>query len=112
MPQLFCSYFYAVFTIQDEHACYAYKANHTPTITICGEISTTEPRECNAYRLFVQKARESCVNFLIGGPPCQGMSSANAHADTRDKRNKNMLTFVELAQEINAIGFVMEEVPT
>lgn len=53
---------------------------------------------------------DSTIDVVIGGPPCQGMSSAGKQRPD-DPRNNLVLEYVRLADELGADVFVMENVP-
>ena len=51
------------------------------------------------------------VEVLIGGPPCQGFSSANRWThETEDIRNRLFFEFVELAEHIQPKAIIIENV--
>lgn len=50
------------------------------------------------------------IDVVIGGPPCQGMSTAGRQKPD-DPRNNLVLEFVRLADELGAEVFMMENVP-
>lgn len=50
------------------------------------------------------------VDIVIGGPPCQGMSMMGRQRED-DPRNNLVLEFVRIAGELDARGFMMENVP-
>lgn len=49
------------------------------------------------------------VDLVVGGPPCQGFSSAGAR-DWNDPRNALLKNFVEVVSELKPAWFVMENV--
>lgn len=51
------------------------------------------------------------VSVVVGGPPCQGFSSAGRR-DVMDPRNSLVFEYARLICEINPRTFVMENVPT
>ena len=51
------------------------------------------------------------IHCLVGGPPCQGMSSMNPRAGRGDRRNLLVLEFARLAWEMAPHTIFMEEVP-
>ncbi len=52
------------------------------------------------------------IDVLIGGPPCQGFSTANRYADeeTRDPRNKLFFQFVKFVERYHPRAIVIENV--
>ncbi|MEW6211603.1 MAG: DNA cytosine methyltransferase [Acidobacteriota bacterium] len=51
------------------------------------------------------------LDFLIGGPPCQGFSQ-NGKRWLEDNRNKLMRRFIDIANEMNPKCAIIENVPT
>jgi len=51
------------------------------------------------------------VDLVVGGPPCQGISHANAKRSPGDARNSLLIHFVRLADELGASNWIMENVP-
>lgn len=51
------------------------------------------------------------IDLVIGGPPCQGMSTSNTKAKPEDPRNNLILEFLRLTSELGASTFLMENVP-
>lgn len=52
------------------------------------------------------------IDVVIGGPPCQGFSSANRYADeeTRDPRNKLFFQFIKFVERYHPRAIVIENV--
>jgi DNA (cytosine-5)-methyltransferase 1 len=71
----------------------------------CGDISTLDNE-------FILKQFEGKVDVIIGGPPCQGFSTANMqqkdHED--DDRNKLFYQFIRFVELLKPKAFVMENV--
>ncbi len=71
----------------------------------CGDISKLDNE-------FVLKNFEGKVDVIIGGPPCQGFSTANMqqkdHKD--DERNKLFYQFIRFVELLKPKAFVMENV--
>jgi DNA (cytosine-5)-methyltransferase 1 len=51
------------------------------------------------------------VDFLAGGPPCQGFSKQRRGAHLGDKRNALVLEFLRLVEEGEPRAFLLENVP-
>ncbi|MGL5049310.1 MAG: DNA cytosine methyltransferase [Fusobacteriaceae bacterium] len=60
--------------------------------------------------LLIKEAKESNIDVLVGGPPCQGFSLAG-NRNEKDNRNKLYERMVELAKEIKPKVVVLENVP-
>jgi len=50
------------------------------------------------------------IDMLVGGPPCQGFSTASSRCSATDPRSKLMWQFVRLVKEIKPRYFVIENV--
>lgn len=61
--------------------------------------------------LSLTKMKSGELDFLIGGPPCQGFST-NGKRWLEDNRNRLMGHFVEIAQAIQPKCVIIENVPT
>jgi DNA (cytosine-5)-methyltransferase 1 len=57
------------------------------------------------------KIEPGALDFLIGGPPCQGFSS-NGKRWLEDNRNKLFARFIELAHDLRPKCVILENVPT
>lgn len=51
------------------------------------------------------------VDVLFGGPPCQGLSTANAKACLEDPRNALLWEYMRMVAEIKPRSFIIENVP-
>ena len=51
------------------------------------------------------------LDLVVGGPPCQGFSSANSKASKNDPRNELVFEYIRLVTELQPLNMVMEEVP-
>lgn len=89
----------------DEKALETYKLNHHNAQTICGDITKINYEE-DIKPLIGNKA----IDFIIGGPPCQGMSLAG-NRELDDPRNKLYLSYLRILGEIQPKAFVIENVP-
>lgn len=79
--------------------------------TICGDITSED---------VVNEIVRSCVDsrkefprrplFVLGGPPCQGFSTANCNRSTNDQRNWLFTAYVRILKEIKPDGFIFENV--
>lgn len=90
----------------EETAIETCRANHPKTHAMCGDLLKPE-------NLATLKARciEAGVNVVIGGPPCQGFSSANTSKHERyEAMNGLPLVFVQFAIDVGAEIVIMEEV--
>ncbi len=89
----------------DEKALETYRLNHRDAKTICGDITKIN-YEDDIKPLLGDKS----IDFIIGGPPCQGMSLAG-NRELDDPRNKLYLSYLRILDEIKPKGFVIENVP-
>jgi DNA (cytosine-5)-methyltransferase 1 len=64
--------------------------------------------------LVCKAAGERIPRGLIGGPPCQGVSSSNVHKKRHDKRKKTLLRYARIVKALTAVFhldfFVFENV--
>lgn len=58
----------------------------------------------------ISSLKRSNIQLLVGGPPCQGFSSANRQRLIDDPRNHLYKHFVELIKEVQPRIFLMENV--
>ncbi len=89
----------------DPDACATYALNFPEANTIWGDICQPETRAQ------VLESGQG-VDVVVGGPPCQAFSQVRNH--TRiidDSRNSLYREFVKAVEELNPLGFVMENVP-
>lgn len=89
----------------DEMALRTYKNNIKGSNTLCGDITQINYLEDIKPLLNGEK-----VDFIIGGPPCQGMSLAG-NRELDDPRNKLYLSYLRILGEIRPKAFVIENVP-
>ncbi|NLA38877.1 MAG: DNA cytosine methyltransferase [Methanomicrobiales archaeon] len=88
----------------DTDACktYSYNIGSTP---LCADLSKTSVDALLDHA----QLDMSDVDLIVGGPPCQGFSSAGSK-DWDDPRNALLRRFVEIVAEIRSPWFVMENV--
>lgn len=89
----------------DSKALETFKKNHTGSEVICGDIT-----QINYEQDIKSVLGSTAIDFIIGGPPCQGMSLAG-NRDLDDPRNKLYLSYLRILDEIRPKGFVIENVP-
>lgn len=75
-----------------------------------GDITNTEIfhqiiRTCRLER------KKGTPFWVLGGPPCQGFSTAGNKRSDDDPRNKLVWTYLEFLKELEPDGFVFENVP-
>jgi len=87
---------------KDEWASETYKANHSGTKVITGDICLVKD-----WRNHVGN---KTVDGVIGGPPCQGFS-LSGNRDKSDPRNSLFMEFIRCVKELQPKFFVMENVP-
>lgn len=90
----------------DPDACATYAANlDGGTIVKCVDLSEVRPAEL----LGAARLTPGDVDLVVGGPPCQGFSSAGAR-DWLDPRNALIRTFVEAVAFVQPTWLIMENV--
>ena len=89
-----------------EEAGKTLEANHKNIKVIVGDIKDISPKKvlisCGIYK--------DQIDLVIGGPPCQGFSTANRQRLIKDPRNNLYKYFIEFVAESNPKIFVMENV--
>lgn len=94
----------------DKYAIETHKANIGGR-AICGDIN-----EENVFNTIVGaalKAKQENPDlplFVLGGPPCQGFSTANTRRGVNDMRNWLFKAYAKIVKAINPDGFVFENV--
>lgn len=86
-----------------------YKQNHSEYDNgenlILGDVTLTETKD----KIIASAKKINQIGVVIGGPPCQGFSSAGWR-NPQDKRNQLFKEFVELVDKIKPEIFIMENV--
>lgn len=94
----------------DSYAIETHRANIAEEV-VCGDINSDE-----VFNNIVEKALKAKVDhphlplFVLGGPPCQGFSTANTRRGADDMRNWLFKSYVKIVKAINPEGFVFENV--
>ncbi|CAN5526463.1 DNA cytosine methyltransferase [soil metagenome] len=92
----------------DECSINTYEKNLGPTPFI-SDVRNVGKKEI--YRSANLKASWE-IDLLVGGPPCQGFSKQKRGGHLGDDRNKLVLEFLRLVNEVQPRSFVMENVET
>ena len=81
-----------------------------PGQTICGDISNPEVLSsiCEAVEQF-RTSNPDVPLFVLGGPPCQGFSTAN-YRSVQDARNWLFKEYAEVLARVKPDGFIFENV--
>lgn len=93
----------------DKDAAETYKRNHVTT----EEIVVGDIREASNQQLFCDAIRKNVASepwVLVGGPPCQGFSTAG-YRDENDERNKLVDSYIDIVKKLEPSIVVMENVP-
>lgn len=91
----------------DQTAAYSFKKNYPQIPYWPTDLNKVGGDEI----LRLSKLKSGELDFLIGGPPCQGFSS-NGKRWLEDNRNQLMQRFVALTQQIRPKCIIIENVPT
>jgi DNA (cytosine-5)-methyltransferase 1 len=85
-------------------------SKNIPGNTVCGDISKQETLEviCKAASEYRAK-NQSKPLFVLGGPPCQGFSTAN-YRTIKDARNWLFKEYARVLEEVKPDGFIFENV--
>lgn len=89
----------------DKQAIETHSYNFKESFHFCGDISTLSNE-------FVLEHFKNKVDVIIGGPPCQGFSTANMWQKDHEKddRNKLFYEFIRFVRLLKPRAFVMENV--
>lgn len=93
----------------DKDAAETYKRNHVTA----EEIVVGDIREASNQELFCDAVRKNVTDepwVLVGGPPCQGFSTAG-YRDENDERNKLVDSYIDIVKKLEPSIVVMENVP-
>lgn len=82
-----------------KEAAETYKTNHSDGVMINDDI----------YNVIEDMGEYAGVDFVFGGPPCQGFSVAGK-MDPDDERSKLIFTFLDVVEKVQPKAFVMENV--
>jgi DNA (cytosine-5)-methyltransferase 1 len=90
----------------DENARTTFKENYSSSEIeyICDDIKRLKPEH------LLQKADGRCVSGVLGGPPCQGFSSAGLKRSD-DERNQYIGDYVRFVKALKPDFLLMENVP-
>lgn len=85
--------------------------NNIPEDAICGDITDDAIiSHIVACSREAMRFRSDLPLFVIGGPPCQGFSTANCNRSTSDQRNWLFKAYSNVVAQIEPAGFVFENV--
>ena len=82
-----------------KEAAETYKKNHKNGVMVNADINT----------IMDQMENYKNVDFVFGGPPCQGFSVAGK-MNPDDERSKLIFTFLDVVEKVQPRAFVMENV--
>tara|TARA_Y100001937_G_scaffold43857_1_gene61840 strand:+ start:1191 stop:2399 length:1209 start_codon:yes stop_codon:yes gene_type:complete len=102
----------------DKHAIKVSKANYPDTVHL-GDVTRIKTRDRSVFyfedpdcvpvdQLF--KIRQTKIDLLIGGSPCQGFSFAGGQLAFNDPRSKLFFEYVRLLEELKPRYFLLENV--
>lgn len=88
----------------DEWAAATFKYNHPNANVLVKSITDVSDNEL--------MGNFKGIDFLLGGPPCQGFSICNKNAgDPKDPRNTLFKEFIRVARVLSPSVVIMENVP-
>lgn len=87
-----------------QDAVTTFNYNHKKSKGICKDLSKLSPWEIES------ELNDNTVDFIMGGPPCQGFSVAGKRI-VDDERNKLYKNFVRFVEYFEPKAFMMENVP-
>ena len=86
----------------NKEIAHSYKMNHPKTVVYDEDISKID--------LKVLKEKHPKIDVIVGGPPCQGFSSANKQRIIDDPRNELYKYYIKAVEKIAPKFVVMENV--
>lgn len=87
----------------NQDAIESFKLNHKEAKAFCGDV-----RELTNSKL-KELIGNNKVDFVVGGPPCQGFSTVG-RGDSDDPRNYLFMEFVRIVKELKPKGILIENV--
>lgn len=92
----------------DKHSMETWKNNHKG-FPICGDISNQSIKN-ELYQETKQRLNGKALDLIIGGPPCQGFSTAGWR-DSVDPRNQLWNHYLDIVNNLKPKYFIIENVP-
>lgn len=89
----------------DEKAATTFKKNMPDTEVMVGDITDATVKE-----KIVSLAKQTSVNMIVGGPPCQGYSMKGKKLGLEDSRNFLFREYLDLVERLQPDVFVIENV--
>lgn len=89
----------------DEKAADTFKKNMPYTKVVVGDITVPEIKE-----EIILLAKQTGVNMIVGGPPCQGYSMKGKKLGLKDPRNFLFREYLALVEQLQPEVFVIENV--
>lgn len=89
----------------NETAIKTFKSNMPDVYTIQGDITDSCVRQ-----QIITKSKETKVNMIIGGPPCQGFAMKGKKLGLSDERNFLFLEYLKIVEELSPDIFIIENV--
>lgn len=78
---------------------------------IVGDVNSQESHDAIVdAAVAAKKANPNLPLFVLGGPPCQGFSTANTRRGAEDMRNWLFKSYANIVKAIRPDGFVFENV--
>ena len=95
----------------DEHALGTFSQNIHKTVVL-GDIKLKSVAEEVVKRAQLARSNVSSVPLIVlGGPPCQGFSTAGNRRTRSDERNTLFIEYCKIVSELEPDAFVFENVP-
>lgn len=93
----------------EKHFIETWRSNHPDGEAILGDITTDDTKN-SLYKSVKDKLGTGTVDAVIGGPPCQGFSTAGWRMED-DPRNRLWKHYLEVVKNLSPKFFIMENVP-
>ncbi|SDS65869.1 DNA (cytosine-5)-methyltransferase 1 [Gillisia sp. Hel1_33_143] len=81
-----------------------FKYNHKNSLAIQADLGVINAKE------LIEEYKINDIDFIIGGPPCQGFSIAG-HRNINDERNLLYKSYLDFIAILKPSGFLLENVP-
>ena len=89
----------------DQNAAVTFEKNFPDSRVIVGDIT-----EASVKQQVIECSKETGVNMIVGGPPCQGYSMKGKKLGLKDPRNFLFREYLAIVEELQPEVFVIENV--
>ena len=90
-----------------DKAIESFRENHKNSLGICEDLTKYKPEDLECY--LKENNKNTDIDILIGGPPCQGFSMAGKR-ESNDPRNSLFMEYVKFLNYYKPKAFLLENV--